>query len=101
MGDWLCHSASFLAMVAVMNDAVATPTIACEHGEPRGCTGCALCRRGGCAMCRPRSVVDEGEVNFTLRLPADLHGELKQRAKAEDRRLAQTVRAALRAYLAS
>lgn len=83
-----------------MNDAVATPTRACEHGEPRGCTGCALCRHQGCTMCRPGSV-DESEVNFTLRLPADLHGELKLRAKAEDRRLAQTVRAALRAYLAS
>jgi len=38
---------------------------------------------------------------FTLRLPTDLHEALRQRAKAEDRRLAQTVRAALRAYLGS
>lgn len=83
-----------------MTDAVATPTRACEHGEPRGCTACALCRRGGCALCRP-AAVDEAERNFTLRLPPDLHEALKRRAKAEDRRLAQTVRAALREYLAS
>lgn len=38
---------------------------------------------------------------FALRLPVHLHEALKRRARADDRRMAQTVRVALRAYLAS
>lgn len=36
---------------------------------------------------------------FTVRLPVALHDALRARAQQEDRRLAQTLRAALRAYL--
>lgn len=39
------------------------------------------------------------DVQYTVRLPQGLHEALRIRAKAEDRRLAQTVRAALRDYL--
>ncbi len=74
----------------------------CEHGEPRGCAACALCRRLGCEVCRPAADDVEGASRvFALRLPVELHEALKRRAAAEDRRMAQTVRVALRAYLAS
>lgn len=80
--------------------ATTTAVRPCEHGEPRGCGFCPLCRRGGCEVCRPAEGDAESRV-FALRLPVDLHEALKQRAKADDRRMAQTVRVALRAYLAS
>jgi len=86
--------------LAVVSGSATTTTVqVCGHGEERGCAACALCRRVGCTVCRPSA--DGAERVFALRLPADLHEALKQRAKAEDRRMAQTVRAALRAYLAS
>jgi len=82
--------------------AATTPAAAveCAHGEPRGCASCPLCARYGCKHCLQ---VDEPVIGptvvFTTRLPADLHAALKAKAKAEDRRASQTVRAALRAYL--
>lgn len=36
-----------------------------------------------------------------VRLPREMHEAVKQRAVTEDRSMAQTIRAALRAYLAS
>lgn len=85
-----------------MSDSATTTTRPCEHGEPRGCAACPLCRQDGCELChRGTRVLSGPERVFTLRLPTDLHEALRQRAKAEDRRLAQTVRAALRAYLGS
>lgn len=84
-----------------MSGSATTTTVrVCEHGEERGCAACALCRRDGCEICRPTALDEESRV-FALRLPVDLHEALKRRAKAEDRRMAQTVRVALRAYLSS
>jgi hypothetical protein len=86
-----------------MDDGVTTTrAYPCEHGEPGGCTACALCRHNGCARCDSGQVTSgEPDRLYTLRLPADLHEALKVRAKADDRRLAQTFRAALRTYLKS
>ena len=84
----------------VSASATTTAVQPCEHGEPRGCTSCALCRRCGCEVCQPCEVDGESRV-FALRLPVHLHEALKRRARADDRRMAQTVRVALRAYLAS
>jgi len=52
-------------------------------------------------VCGQLALSVEPDRAFTLRLPGDLHAALTRRAKEEDRRLAQTARAALRAYLAS
>ncbi len=80
--------------------ATTTKARPCDHGELAGCAKCALCRDHGCERCyRGRPVYGGPDRLFTLRLPADLHDALKARAKAEDRRLAQTFRAALRTYL--
>ena len=51
------------------------------------------------APLRATSETEPPDVMYTVRLPQDLHEALRIRAKAEDRRLAQTVRAALREYL--
>lgn len=62
------------------------------------------CGHGGasdCVVCGQLALSVEPDRAFTLRLPGDLHAALTRRAKEEDRRLAQTARAALRAYLAS
>lgn len=77
-----------------------TEALACEHGDPGGCAACGLCRHHGCSGCYyGRPTFNGPDRVFTLRLPGDLHDALKARAKADDRRLAQTFRAALRTYL--
>jgi hypothetical protein len=79
-----------------------TSAYPCEHGDPGGCSACALCRHNGCALCgHGQATSEEPDRLYTLRLPAALHEALKVRAKADDRRLAQTFRAALRLYLHS
>lgn len=83
-----------------MSSSATTTVRTCEHGEEGGCSSCALCRRSGCQVCQPFHLDGESRV-FALRLPADLHEALKRRARAEDRRMAQTLRVALRAYLGS
>jgi len=78
-----------------------TPARPCDHGEPAGCHNCPLCRHHGCSGCyygRP-TYGGGGDRLYTLRLPVDLHEALKERALADDRRLAQTFRDALRTYL--
>jgi predicted HicB family RNase H-like nuclease len=45
----------------------------------------------------PQAKVGDQPVN--VRLPRELHEEILERAKAEDRTLAQTIRVALRYYL--
>lgn len=39
------------------------------------------------------------ERTMTLRLPDELHAQLRERAKAEDRSIAQVIRVATRHYL--
>lgn len=41
----------------------------------------------------------EGQQQFLVRMPADLHDALKQRAAADERSMAQAVRHAVRQYL--
>jgi hypothetical protein len=84
-----------------MSDAsTTTEALTCEHGEPGGCGTCSSCRHHGCSGCYyGRPPYGGADRIYTLRLPADLHDALKARAKADDRRLAQTFRAALRTYL--
>jgi predicted HicB family RNase H-like nuclease len=71
----------------------------CGHEEPHTSRVCLLCRQHSCERCPSAPVSGGPERIFTLRLPSDLHAALTLRAKAEDRRLAQIFRAALRAYL--
>lgn len=50
-----------------------------------------------CEHMAPRAKVGDQPVN--VRLPRDLHEAVLQRAEAEDRTMAQTIRVALRFYL--
>lgn len=42
---------------------------------------------------------DKGSRPVVIRMPADLHAAVKERAAAEERSMAQTIRRALRLYI--